>query len=167
MAYLVDADLRSRFGLETYIALFDQDGTYDRDTGVPTALMTTAVNAVIAGATARVNAWLPNSYIGKLPFGGADNPVPEIIKEAALLYAKALAYEQNPDHLNAVKAVPGMTLKDMLKTADEMAERVQDSVLRMYDAAAPTPANVGGVVYSQGPRLVIDNPDGTPNGGDF
>jgi hypothetical protein len=170
MAYLDDAYLRARLGLETYIALFDDDGTFDRSTGAPTALMTAGVDAVIADATASANAWLPDTYDKTtLPFTTAPNQLPELMKRMTWLYAKAGAWERNPDYLAALKLRPDTD--GLIAQADKMGQRIQSAILRMYDAPQPKPGNVGGIITAGGPNFMIANPSDAPgtnsNGGDF
>lgn len=162
MPYVTDDELRAALGLETYINLFDDKGQYNRETEVMPDAMQAAVDLVILRADARVNAWMPPNYKGTLPFPA---PIPELVREMALMYAEALAWKRNPDYLNSMKMTPAVA--ELLKAADQLGLQVQQATLRLYDAEVPTPANVGGVVYNSGPHVIIDSPDGTSNRGDF
>lgn len=165
MADVVDQDLRNRLGLETYVALFDDGGEFDRETGTPTPQMVAAVASVIAGAKARATAWLPDVYQGVLPFTEPGNPLPEEFRELVLMYAEAYAYKRNPDYLKATGMGP--SVKDLLAAAETMGGNIQSSTLRMWDAQRPDPGNVGGIVTAGGPLFMIQSPDGTDNGSGF
>lgn len=158
MSYIDQALLTARMGAETLLALCDDTGARDADDAGFVAI----VAALIEGADARATSWFPADYTGELPFPA---PIPGMVKELSFLYAEAAAYKRNPDYLAQSKM--GVDVKSLLAVADKMGERLQSAILRMVDAPAPTPANVGGVMLEIGPRIWTTDPDGTVRSGDF
>lgn len=152
----IDLDfLTARMGPETMIALFDDTATR--------VVNTEAVVAVLASATERAQQWIVNSYGGTLPF--APNAIPSSVKELCFLYARAMSFERNLDYIKATGSA--LSLKELYAQADMMGARLQASVLRMVDAPAAKPTNVGGFVYDNAPRILVDSPNGCRNSGDF
>ena len=136
-AYLTPQNLTDAWGAETMRQLFD-----DTNTGV---LNANAITLVITRASARTTAWFGDTYDGVLPF---PSPVPEMAQECAFTYALYFAFPRNPDYMRGC----GYTLPALLKQADALGEQLQDAVLRMVDAPAPVPDNVGGAVESNDPN---------------
>jgi hypothetical protein len=87
---------------------------------------------------------------------------PRLVIRASLLWGKVYAYERRPEYVKLYG-----------KTAREDAQRTLENLVaaRQYltDALgiSETPANVGGVITNNGPRIWIDGSDGTYNAGDF
>jgi hypothetical protein len=136
-AYITQQQLSDAWGADVMLLLFDDGNTGN--------LYVPAINLVITRASARVTAWMPDTYDGTLPFSGT---IPEMIMECAFEYARYFAYPRNPDYMRAL----GLTEPGLLKSAEALGQKVQEAVLRLYDAPAPTPDNVGGDVDGNDPN---------------
>lgn len=155
MAYVSQADLQNALGLPALLALTD-----DTNSGTPTA-------GVITFVTTRASAWVDSflaaNYVG--PFPITQNPAPAMMAEAALYKAIEFMYDRRPEYLrNTMEGVR----KDYNKAAIDLLTRLIDGVQYMPDfTGQPKPGNVGGIVYDNSPRMMIDGSSGTYNGGDF
>lgn len=153
MAYITQAELAYALSGTSFAAIFDQDNDGIADGPV--------VDAVIARASAMVDAWIAPVYSG--PFPIVQSPVPAMIRELTIAYALAIAYERRPD---VTRTLQGSTDNDTArwKRADDMGQRLQSAVLRIPDLTSqPKPANVTrSVVYVDEHRRMTDD-----NGGDF
>ena len=86
---------------------------------------------------------------------------PELIRMSSMLWGKALAFERHPEYVKTFGDGPR-------KAAEAFLDRLIAARSYLADALSMTkPNNVGGVVYNRGPRMTLDNTDGTPNSGDF
>ena len=132
-SYLTQQQLADAWGAEAMRQLFDDTNT--------NTVNTAAVTSVITRASARVTAWMPDTYDGSLPF---ISPIPEMIVECAFEYAWYFAYPRNPDYFRAL----GLDMDKLLTRANALGKLVQEAVLRLYDAPAPNPENVGGDALS-------------------
>jgi phage gp36-like protein len=156
MAYITQTDLESALSPATVIALFN-----DQDQGV---VYVTALEGVLERASAEVDAYLARVYRG--PFPIAQTPVPAVVKNCTLEFAIAFSFERHPEYVHTFGEQYRGTTR--YKRACEMAERLATGLQEIPDwTLSPRGGNVGGIVYTQGPRTIIDNPDGTTNNGDF
>jgi hypothetical protein len=108
--------------------------------------------------------WLGANYT-KIP-DGTDSHISDLLVDAELNYAIALAYDRHPEYVRAYGEEPKR------KAAWDQAEltmmRVQEAVLKFVDLPdMEEPRNVGGVVVDGGQRVFLKASDGTNNGGDF
>lgn len=155
------ADLRNALGPQLYLAVFDDENVGDTDI-VDTSGQ---VKLVLRRAHMRTVSWLPAIYAGKLP-DGTDAEISDLLIDAELLYAQGLAIERHPEYVKQY----GETgrLKSWREQADSIMKDVLEATRRIADVPPePKPANVGGIVVNNGPRVVVDNPDGSSNSGDF
>jgi hypothetical protein len=89
------------------------------------------------------------------------------LKQAALAFAVPFAFMRHPEYVRTYGDDPRGGLK-ALQMAGEFMERLCTGKQFLVDVPLePKPSVVGGIVYSAGPRTVIDGIDGTFNGGDF
>lgn len=152
-------DLRIRLSATTILAIFDDDNTRDLDL----VLASDAVLQVLNEAHARCVSWLPSIYT-KIPDGSDTSDTPELLRAAELAYAKAIAWERHREYARA----SGVDVENLFKRADDMMARIQASVLRITDSPPErAPANVGGFVRNNGPRVFCSDPSGRSNSGDF
>jgi hypothetical protein len=148
--YIFQADLENALSVPTVLAIFD-DGS-----GTVNA---SAINAVIDRAEAEVDSYLPSNYPA-----GTPAPSDRLLKHAALEFAVCFSMEKHPEYVRNFGEEPRTNPR--YTRARQLMQRIVDGVQRLPDT--PTkPRNVGGVVYSAGPRTIIDNIDGSSNLGDF
>jgi hypothetical protein len=140
-AYITQQRLEYALGPQALTALYDDEGDG--------TLNTDAMDDVIRRASARTTSRLATNYTGTLPL---PDPPPEMAAELALEYAIAFSYQRNPDYMRAL----GIDWLKLVDRADALAEKFQLAIVRMVDAPAPTPANVGGDVYSM--ATAVDYP---------
>ena len=154
MAYLVEADLVAAMTRARVLACYD-----DSNDGIIDA---SALAAVLQRASDMVDGTVARSYSGPFPLATPNAQV----KEAALLYAQAMSIERCPEY--GARFGEANTLK-MREYADKLCERIASGLVKLVDAPPPT-AGVslrGGIVFTDGPRLISTNSDGTSNTGDF
>ncbi len=155
MSYITQAEFSFALAPVAMLAIFDDnnDGALDSE----------AIDSIIARASSMVDAWIAPVYKG--PFPITQTPIPALIRELTLQYSAVFALERHPDYAQSFN---GYTRKERWDAADQMGQRLQAAVLRIPDyVAQPKPANVGGIVYDNSSRVMIDNADGTSNRGDF
>lgn len=152
LIWLAQADLENAISTATVLALYD-DGN-----GVVNAA---AVNANLERAENEVLSWMVPEY-GQSVRSDPTLATDAFLKYAALEYAVAHAFDRHPEYVRA----NGRERGERFERADARMQRVLQS-RQQPPTLATRPANVGGVVTDGGSRLVIDNPDGTSNGGDF
>jgi len=154
------SDLRNALSPSTYMALFDDEqcgSTVEVDASGPVLL-------VLRRAHIKCITWLGANYT-KIP-DGTDTNISDLLVDAELNYAIALAYDRHPEYVRAYGEEPKR------KAAWDQAEltmmRVQEAVLKFVDLPdMEEPQNVGGVVVDGGQRVFLTANDGTVNGGDF
>jgi phage gp36-like protein len=153
--YIAQTDLESALSPQTVLALFD-----DTNTGVVSSV---ALAAVLTRACANVDSFLARTFTGPFPIQGTP---PALVVEAAIEFAKAFAFERHPDYVRTFGQ--NYNAASQYERALALMERVADALQQLPDWAANIkPKNVGAIVYSAGPRMIVDSPDGTSNGGDF
>lgn len=139
MAYITQSELSYALSATSYAAIFDQDNDGIADGPV--------VDAVIARASAMVDAWISPVYTG--PFPITQSPVPAMIRELTVQYALAIAYERRPD---VTRTLEGANSNDAARwaRADAMGQRLKGAIQRIVEL--PIPANEGGTVRSGDPN---------------
>lgn len=156
MPYISQADLEAALSPATVLGLFN-----DQDQGVvhaPSLLL------VLTRASAEVDSYLARVFKG--PFPIAQTPVPAVVKNCALEFAIAYSFERHPEYVHTYGEQYRGTTR--YKRACEMAERLATGLQETPDwVLSPRGGNVGGIIYSDGPRTIIDGPNGEYNGGDF
>lgn len=155
--WLSQADLEGAMSVATVAAIFD-----DQNTGT---LNVAAMGLVIDRGEHEVLSWLIDEYGQDVLTNStlqADLADDIFLKGCALEYTVAYAFDRHPEYVRA----NGRERGDRFKRAQERMERVLQS--RQRPTSMPkVPANVGGFVVDNGPRLVVDSADGTSNAGDF
>ncbi len=156
MPYASQEDLEHQLSPTTVRALFD-----DQNSG---QAYVAAVNAVLQRASDMVDSYLARVYKG--PFPVAQTPVPSAIRAATLEFAIAYSFERHPEYVHTYGEEYRSTTRE--KRAIAMMERIANGLQEIPDwTLQPKQLNIGGIITFSGPRTIIDNPDGTPNGGDF
>lgn len=154
--YITSDDLSNRLNPGTYIAIFD-----DANTGSSASVNIGAVQLVIDSAEGQVDSYLITEYPDRA------SSTDRLIRMAALEYACAMSYERHPEYQ---RTFGENRRSDMWKRADELMSRIRDSEQKPSDLLAETgqqPANVGCLIHSDGPRLMVDTMTGVSNSGDF
>lgn len=162
------ADLRNALGLNTYMALYDEDtdGSGQPTGDIATVDALASVALTLKRAHMRVISRLPAIY-NKIP-DGTDSQVSELLRDAEIEFAIGMSYDRHPEYVQRF----GMDTKrkGAYQTAMETMDLIQDAVLRIVPNDAPpeaAPRNVGGVVVDSGNRVFLPNPDGSGGTGDW
>ncbi|WP_394847396.1 hypothetical protein LZC95_08015 [Pendulispora brunnea] len=146
-------ELRAALGPATFLAIFDDDND---GTVSPNDV---AVSLVRQRGHVEVLSYLPRIY-DTLP-----TAVPLLLKSAELDYDIALSYERHPEY---VRSFGEETRAERWLRAEKRMERVAEAVQQLTDhAPEPKPGILAPFLYSRAHRVLIDDPDGTDNGGDF
>lgn len=155
--YVTPQDLRYAINPRTLAACFVPE---DEGEGIDNE----ALLSVLRRASDRCRSYLPRAY--QLAVAGQPTAeVPAGIKNAAIEYAVCFAHERHPEFVRAFDA--GEHARRLAR-ADKQMERIATGAEYLPDnAAEPEPATVGGLVYSQDARVVVDSADGTRNRGDW
>lgn len=149
MSYITQGDLEALITPEAVLAIFN-----DQNTG---AVNTSALTKLLNLASAQVDSYIARNYRGPFPI----KPVPQTIKHATLLWARAFAYERHREYARVYQDGPR-------KEAHMACERLATANWLLPDhSAQPKPANVGGIVVDDTRRLMIPGPNGEDNQGDF
>lgn len=155
--YIKDDELIALLGRPTAIAIFDDDGDGEPDEA--------PMKLVIDRSNVRVAARMPMIYTtapSEIP-----SAVSVLLKDAALDYAAALAFQRHPEYVKTNGEKRAQALYDR---AEKTMDLVQQSTLRIPtndNPPEPKPENIGGFVADDGPRLINNSLDGTTNAGDF
>lgn len=151
--YFTLADAVAFIGLQTMQAIVNDENIGGNKIDVPT------FNRLANLACTRVDGFLKRVYPG--PFPIVQTPIPANIQTAALLWFKAMAYERHAEYTRQYGSGPR-------KEAMEFCEDLTDSKEWLADlvVGAP-PANAGGIVTNNDPRVMVDGADGRRNSGDF
>lgn len=154
-AYITASDLAAALGAQVYMQIFDDASTGD----IPTVDASAQVELVIERAHSEVLSYVPAIY-ESLP-----TSIPTLLKSAELDYAVALSLERHPEY---VRAYGEEAREKRWMRAEKKMGRIVQSIQQITDGApAGRPGNVGGVIRDTAPRVMVDGPDGTHNGGDF
>lgn len=152
--YLVLADLTNSFDPTLIVRLFDDDADGVPDPG-PLA-------TVLNRASRWVDWGLKPTYTGPLPLTTAQ--VSELVKETALHFAMAFAYDRKPGF---IKTDDDKSQRKM--HFDTASKLVKDAAVGLIQMPETTPARgpvlTGGLVLSGGPQFTVV--DGVSNTGDF
>lgn len=156
--WLAQLDLENAATPAMVTAIYD-----DGNTG---ALNTAAIAADIDRGEQEVLSWLGDEY-GPPPFTGAiltQLSADPFLKYAALDYALAYMFDRHPEYPQGATDAKERSWR--FQRADQRMQRVLSGRQRPTTMTTP-PANVGGVVVDNAPRIISDSPDGTYNGGDL
>lgn len=141
----------------TVVAIFDDAGAATGDVNEA------AVRAVLVRAETQVYSYIARNYPA-LTLPTTDDPAPESLRAIALEFAIVYSRDRKPEYW--AKAQEGER-QARIKGAFEMAERYASARQIAFDTVQKKPSNVGGIVYSAGPRTISDDADGSSNNGDF
>lgn len=160
LPYITADDLRDALSPPTFLAIFDDDTSGQVADDRP------AVVQVIRRAHSRVVSRLPDLYKTIPNVDPQVGPVPDLLFDAELAYAVALSLQRHPEYARTFGE--DTRVKQAFSQAEQIMTELQEAILRIADMPPePAPRNVGGIILNSGPRVMIDNPDGTPNSGDF
>lgn len=166
VAYFALQDLIDVMSEETFMAVFDDQGSGSLDT----VKASTQVATVVRNAHAFVRSWLGPVYGSSLP---ADNTTPttmsDLVRCASLEVAQCYAYRRRPEFVKTYGAFPG---GPMWKGAIEMLERIQAGTQRIPANDHPPvdpPPNVGGELGEDGNKAFVNTSTAAdnPTQGDF
>lgn len=157
-------DLRLSLGPVTYMAIFD-DAPKTKDITAVDA--SDQVALVLDDSAADVKSYLPSLFNDlamppELPAASS-----KLLRGAQLIYAKVLSYQRHPEY---VKTYGAQHDGPMEKRYREMMSRIQSAIQRIPATDSPPleqPANVSTVVRDDGRRIILTEPDGDRNLGDF
>ena len=156
MPYIAQSDLENALSPQTVAALYD-----DQNVGSAYA---PAITAVLTRASTMVDSYLARVFQG--PFPVPQLPVPQAIVDATLEFAIVMSFERHPDYVRTFGEEQRSGSR--WKRAIDLMERICDGLQEIPDwNLQPKAGNIGGVIYSAGPRTIVDNTDGTSNTGDF
>ncbi len=132
---------------------------------IPTAPTGYAFRCVgLAGESGAVQPTWPAQYGVTVADGAVTwlcvSTVPELIRHASLLYGRAHAYERSPEYTRRYGSRPREQAEAYMQRLVQAEEYLSDYI------GSPQPANVGGYVYAQGPRMTVDQ-CGQTTTGDF
>lgn len=164
MPYITAADLQDAMGVQTMLAMFDDDDS--------ATVNTNAVTTVLMRAHARVTGMLVGIYgAGNLPVDvlpdGTQNPlVPWEFKDVEIEQAMIFAYDRRP---GLVRAQGDLTAKDREARIQALYEAIRSSAIQATDNAPATEQqNIGGIVVDMCQPVAIGwNRFSGPNRGDF
>ncbi len=151
MAYIQQSDLEALLSAPVVLAIYD-----DQNTG---AVNQAVLNEILQLASSRVDSYLATVYAG--PFPITQFPIPTMIKDAALAWARAFSFERHSEYVRQHGKTPRKEAEDLCTRLTEAREYLTDYL------AQPQPSNTGGIVLNNGPRMLVDGIDGTYNSGDF
>lgn len=157
--YITQADLEARLSRASVLRAFD-DGTGN--------LEASALALILQEASDLVDSKVSRGYGG--PWPASPDPltgaVAKMVRSAALNYAVAMTLDRHPELLRQFGEVDRAT--SLRKLADQFCEDLATGARLLVESTpAPTTTLRGGIVMGSGPRMTIDNADGTNNGGDF
>lgn len=153
MAYVALSDIEDTVGVAATLTCFDDDNDGVADAGF--------VEAVITRACAWVDSYMSRAYPGTYPLA----TTPAEVKEAALFHAIARMYDRKPEYVRTTGDGARVNYREM---GDALLRNLVAGVQAITETSpAQGYGPAGGIVATTGPRLMIDSPDGTSNGGDF
>lgn len=161
-AYIAIGQIVSAISPSTVLALADDDNTGDIDDPGVVAI----VEEVIERAEGEVNSYLMRAY-PKLTFPVIQSPLSVMLKQAALKFAIPFLYMRHPEYVKTYgdDVRGGM---DAVQQARDFMDRLCTGRQFLFDVPAePKPSVIGGIFVANGPRTIIDGPNGCYNGGDF
>lgn len=93
------------------------------------------------------------------------NPYDRELRRAALDFALCFAFERKPEAERTLGDYPRGGGR--YARAKARMERVQAEIQQLPDQVANTPANLGAIIRSDGPRTITTGADGTENGAGY
>lgn len=154
--WLSPSDLQGAVSNATITACFNDDNT--------DVLNEQAIHLVLLRAEQEVLSWLAPEF-GPPPFTPgvlAQLAADDFLRSAALEYAIAFTFDRHPEFARS----SGKERTDRFERANKRMERILDGRQRP-PTVQEKPANVGGVVVDNAPRIYADSADGTHNSGDY
>jgi len=167
--WIAAKDLRLALSPVVYMAIFADA----RETDPTVVDGSDQVAQVLALSAAEVASYLPALFAPSASPAQLPAQVSQLLAGAQLLYARILSYQRRPEYVKTYGAQPGGKLEDMFRAK---MERIQSSIQQVppgdgvaSDGASPVadPPNVGASVTPEDHRIIINDPDGTDNLGDF
>lgn len=161
--------LRLSLGPVTYMQLFDDD----RTGSIPAVDVSDQVLQALAESAAEVASYLPALYTQPQAPAQLPGATAWLLTGAQLLYAKCLSWQRHPELVKTYGAQPGGKVETLFR---EKMLRIQSSIQQVapgdgtaQNGASPVadPPNVSAIVVPEDDRIIISDPDGTPNVGDF
>lgn len=153
--YIQQLDLENALSPSTVVAIFTDPGS-----GV---VNVEAIADIIDQAEGEVDGFL----ITVIAVGSPNlNRFDRLLRRCALDFAMCFSFEKHPEYVKTFGDDPRSFA--LYKRAKDRMERIQSAVQELPDQ--PTlgpPANVGALIMSSGPRMIVNSPDGTQNGAGF
>lgn len=159
--WIAAADLRLALGPVNYMAIFDDSRSKD----VPTVDASPQVAQVLNLSAAEVASYLPVLWPDLPP--QLPQSASQLLAGAQLDYSRVLSYRRHPEFIKTYDAGPGGKMEELFRAK---MGRIQSSIQQIVPTDAPAkedPANVGGSFADDGKRMVVTEPDGRDNMGDF
>lgn len=156
-AFFTIQELVSALGENTYFQLFDDFQKRDRNL-VDVSL---EVTLVVKRATAQVLSYLPIAYGDTIPAmvpASAETEISNLLKDSALRFAMAMAYQRKPEWAKTHGFTPYLAGGSVEKGAESQMLRIQAAIQRIHAADKPVeskPRNVSGASYDGGPKITI------------
>lgn len=160
--YITIDNISKAISPTTVLALCDDDNTGN----IADQSVIDVVEELIGRAEAEVNSYLIRAY-PKLIFPVVQSPLSVMLKQAALMFVIPFTYMRHPEYVKQFgdDARGGVAALD---NAREFMDRLCTGRQYLYDVPAePKPSVIGGIFISNGPRTIIDGPNGEINSGDF
>ena len=153
--YIDQTALELRLSPQTVAAIYTDGNTGE--------INTAAISAIIDDAEGEVDSYLIG-YAGPYPL---TDPVDRLVALCALDFAIAFSFRRDPAYVRQFGDDPRSY--GTYTRAKERMSRIQSATQKLPDQPAPgtAPLNVGGVVVSCGPRLMVASSDGRQNGDGF
>ncbi len=154
-------NLRDGLDEKRYMAIFDTKN----DARIDVIDASEVVQGVLKDAHIMVMSFLGNSYPSNYP-DGTDEITPRLLVRAEMLYAKADSLERHPEYER--RYAESKITTSWRTQAKEIMTNLVTGLQRLNDKPpAATAANFGGTVIDNGPRVTINNNDGSSNSGDW
>lgn len=151
------SDISNALSPATFLALLDDNGDGAADTG--------PLLSVLQRAEGIVDAFISTELT--LPLNDAQD---RYIFEAALELAIGFSFERRPEYvrnMGGMEGRGGSNVNHYARAMDLLAKAKSGQVKLPDNNAAQPAKNLGGIIYDNGPRMIIDGSDGTDNGGIF
>jgi hypothetical protein len=167
--WIAAKDLRLALSAVVYMAIFDDDRTKSQTTVDDSD----QVKQVLALSAAEVASYLPALFAANAGPAQLPAQVSQLLAGAQLQYARVLSYQRRPEYVKTYGAQPGGKMEDLFRTK---MERIQSSIQQVPagdgvaadgSSPVPDPPNVGAIVTPDDHRIIVSDPDGTDNLGDF
>jgi len=161
-AYITLETIVKAISPTTVLALCDDENIGD----INSPEVAEVIDEIIERAEVEVNSYLMRAY-PNLQFPVTQSPLSVMLKQAALNFAIPFCYMRHPEYVRTYgDDVRGGVAA--LDNARAFMERVCTGQQYLVDVPAQSkPSVVGGVFFANGPRTILDGPNGEYNGGDF